>query len=105
MSIPKNFEDVPENKCGRVYIQGLKESDDCNLVFLFDKKATPGGDHCHLPQRIWAPLGREVLYITCQKDFISNDKWDAFAKDQIELLVETGIPREKAEWYYNQIDK
>ena len=98
-------EDIPEDLCGRIYIQGLKESDDCNIAILFDKLATPGGDHCHLPQRIWAPLGREVLFIDGHHEFIINEQWDNFVQKQINLLVKTGIPKEKAEWYYNQIDK
>lgn len=64
----------------------------------------PYRSHCHLPARLWEPLGREVQLIAGKK-YITNDKWNAFAKDQIELLVKAGIPREKAEWYYNQIDK
>lgn len=96
---------IPEKLCGRVYIQGLKEEDDSDIAILFDKMATPGGDHCHLPARMWMPLGREVLFIGGKKDFISNDKWDAFAKDQIGRLVNAGISREKAEWYYDQVDK
>jgi hypothetical protein len=105
--VVEDFEgkNIPEELCGRVYIQGLKESDDCDIAILFDKLATPGGDHCHLPGRMWAPYGREVMFITSQKKFIRNDKWDDFAKEQIELLVEAGISREKAVWYYNQVDK
>ena len=96
---------IPENMCGRVYIQGLKQDDDGDIAIVFDKLATPGGDHCHLLSRMLSPLGREVQCISGQKKFISENQWKDFSKEQIELLVKAGIPKEKAEWYYNQIDK
>ncbi len=98
-------ENISEDLCGRVYIQGLKEEDSCDIAILFDKLATPGGDHCHLPMRMWAPLGREVLFTDGHHEFITNEQWDDFVKTQIDLLGQAGMSKEKAKWYYNQIDK
>jgi hypothetical protein len=98
-------EDVSEDLCGRVYIQGLKENDDCDIAILFDKLATPGGDHCHFIGRMIYSYGREVLFIDGHHEFIKNEQWDDFVENQIKLLVKAGIPKEKAEWYYKQIDK
>ena len=97
--------DIPEEQCGRVYVQGLKETDDPGIAILFDKKATPGGDHCHGLARLRAPLGREVLLIGVEKPFIPQSDWANFASQQIELLVKAGFAREKAQWYYDQVDK
>jgi hypothetical protein len=58
----RNKTDVPESKCGRVYLQGLREDSDPDIAVLFDKLPNPG-DHCHGPRRIWAPLRREVVLV------------------------------------------
>lgn len=50
-----------ETECGRIYIQGLTEESNREIALLFDKLSTPGGDHCHLPFRLWAALGRNEL--------------------------------------------
>src|SRR5262249_37650919 len=51
---------IPEVECGRVYVQGLSETNDPNIAMFFDKMPTPGGDHCHGFHRLFAPLAREV---------------------------------------------
>jgi hypothetical protein len=93
---------LPEALCGRVYVQGLTRKSNPRLVVLFDKLATPGGDHCHLPARLWATRGREVLYIDGQMEFVADDKWRVFTAGQIDLLVTEGIRREEAERLYAQ---
>src|SRR5258708_7490107 len=50
--------ELNEGDCGRVYVQGLSKKSHRGIALLFDKVPTPGGDHCHFPQRLWAPLGR-----------------------------------------------
>ncbi len=35
-------------------------------------------------------------------EFISESRWPAFAREQIELLVAAGINRQEAEWYYSE---
>jgi len=47
----KNNSIVPEDQCSRVYIQGLRESNDPNICILFDRNSCKGGDHGRSP---WA---------------------------------------------------
>ena len=92
--------DLAEEECGRVYVQGLTKRSNPELVLLFDKLPTPGGDHCHLPFRLWAPLGREVVDVTGFDRFVPESEWPAFAARQIELLTAEGFEREEAERLY-----
>jgi hypothetical protein len=92
--------DLREEDCGRVYVQGLSEKSDSRIALLFDKLATPGGDHCPFPIRMWAPLGREVWFVGCYSSFIREDSWPEFAQEQIELLVKEGFERREAERVY-----
>jgi hypothetical protein len=101
----KTGEDAPENEFGRVYVQGLSETNDPEIALLFDKLPTPGGDHCHLFARISAPLGREVWTIGSGMPFIPESRWPAYSKRQIELLVAAGISRQQAETYYSEKPK
>lgn len=89
--------DVPEEKCSRVYVQGLKESSNGNIAILFDRKSIAGGDHFRRP---WGPLVREVCMLDGTMQTVPEEKWAAFSKEQIELLVEAGIERSIAEQYY-----
>jgi hypothetical protein len=94
-----------EEQCGRVYIQGLTttpKAGSTKVVILFDKLPTPGGDHAHVFQRMYAPLGREVGFVAGHTMFVEETNWPAFAKEQIELLVGEGIPRAEAERLYAQ---
>jgi hypothetical protein len=97
-----NKRHLPEADCGRVYIQGLSENTDPRVVVLFDKRPTPGGDHTQGFKRLSAPLGREVAFVTGSHRFVRESEWPAFAKEQIELLVEVGITRQEAERLYSQ---
>jgi hypothetical protein len=92
----RNNRDLSEEECGRVYVQGLTVKSD-GLALLFDKRPTPGGDHCHFPARLWAPLGREVWLVGGPLIFVKERSWPQFAQEQVELLVNEGIPREAAE--------
>src|SRR5262249_54228306 len=47
----RNGRDLAEEECGRVYVQGLTKKSNPEIALLFDKLPTPGGDHCHFPQR------------------------------------------------------
>ena len=93
-------DDAPEHEFGRVYVQGLKQSDDQEIYLLFDKLPTPGGDHCQTIHRIFAPLGREVWKLGGGSEFVYESEWPEHAARQIQLLITAGIPREKAEAYY-----
>jgi hypothetical protein len=92
--------DVPEDQCGRVYVQGLSVTNDPDIILLFDKTPNPG-DHRHFFRRIGAPLVREVVKIG-DAEIIPESEWPAIAKKQIELLVAAGIAREEAEMYYSE---
>lgn len=88
---------IPEEKCSRVYIQGLSEENNHQIVILFDKKPTPGGDHFRRP---WGPLLREVCFVDGSMQCIQEDHWPAFSSNQVELLVQAGFHRSKAAHYF-----
>jgi hypothetical protein len=79
---------VPDEKCGRVYIQGLTEDSDSDIVLLFDK----------LP----SARVREVFFIGGNSKWIANKDWNHFATSQIELLEKNGILKETAIAYYKE---
>jgi hypothetical protein len=93
---------LPEQACGRVYVQGLSENDNPEIVLLFDKLPTPGGDHCHFLRRMCAPLAREVWTVGAGTRQVLERDWPAFSRGQIELLVASGISRTEAERLYAQ---
>ena len=92
--------DAPEAEFGRVYVQGLTETNDPDLVLLFDKLPTPGGDHCHGFARLRKPLAREVARVDGSHSTILESRWPAFTREQIEMLIAAGISREQAKAYY-----
>jgi hypothetical protein len=85
--------DLPEEACGRLYIQGLSTKSHSAIAILFDKLPTPGGDHCHLPNRLWAPLRREVCFVNGHTALIWEADWPQVAQRQVELLAEEGFDR------------
>ena len=89
-----------EEDCGRVYIQGLTTKSSPQIALLFDKLPTPGGDHCHFPVRLWAPLRREVWLVGSGHIIINETAWPDFASEQVELLVKEGIDRQEATRLY-----
>lgn len=66
-----NKHDVAEQECGRVYVQGLSESNAPDIVILFDKLATHGADH----GPPWGQLGREVLFLNGHMEFVAESDW------------------------------
>ena len=96
---------APASEFGRVYVQGLCETNDPEIALLFDKLPTPGGDHCHFPRRLFAPLAREVWTIGQGHLVVSETEWPAYSKRQIELLVKAGLPPEQAAMYYSEKPK
>jgi hypothetical protein len=95
--------DVPEDRCGRVYVQGLSATNDPDIVLLFDKIPT-AGDHKHFLSRIGAPLEREVVTIG-GVEIVPESQWPVISKRQIELLVAAGFARDQAESYYSERPK
>lgn len=84
----RNKTHVPEEKCGRVYVQGLTEKVDINVAFLFDKLPS-----AHV---------REVFFNGGQREWIKESEWKDFAEKQIELLMKNGVSRETATSYYRE---
>lgn len=89
--------ELSEVECGRVYVQSLSKKSNPEIALLFDKLPTPGGDHCPLPARLWASLGREVWFVGGSMEFVPEREWPEFTKKQVELLVQEGFEREEAE--------
>lgn len=89
--------ELSEDECGRVYVQGLTRKSNAEIAQLFDKLPTPGGDHCHLPVRLWAPLGREVWFVGGHSTFVLEGDWTKFAKTQVDFLAKDGFNRQEAE--------
>jgi len=100
--VRRTGENAPESEFGRVYVQGLSNTNDPEIVLLFDKLPTPGGDHCHVFQRFFAQLGREVWTIGQGDRFVREKDWPDFSRHQIELLVGAGIPKELGAMYYSE---
>ena len=96
---------IPEEACGRVYVQGLSRADNPQIALLFDKLPTPGGDHCHFLARLRAPLVREVWTIADGVKVIPENEWPAYSNQQIELLVGAGIAKAQAKSYYSEKPK
>jgi hypothetical protein len=95
-----NRTDVLETECGRVYVQGLKETSNADIVVLFDKLPTPGGDHCHGFARLRAPLCREVAFVDGSHRTVREADWQEFSRKQVGLLVKEGFGKEQAEALY-----
>lgn len=95
---------LQEKDCGRVYIQGLNNKSGSQVAILFDKRSTPGGDHCHLIARFSAPLGREVAFVDGHIEFIPDTDWPAFVQKQLALLTAAGIPPAEAQRLYDSVN-
>ena len=94
--------DIPEQACGRVYVQGLGETNNPEIALLFDKVAAPP-DHCHFPRRLWSGFVREVCFVDGSWRSVPVAEWSDFAHRQVELLVADGFLREQARQLYEQV--
>jgi len=93
---------VPEQACGRVYVQGLSDTNNPEIAILFDKVAAPP-DHCHFPRRLWWGFVREACFVDGSWRMIPVAEWSDFAHRQTELLVADGFPRAQAQQLYEQV--
>lgn len=91
-----NGSNVSEDRCTRIFVQGLDESK-YELAVLFDRYAVRGGDH---RRSFFLPYVREVCMADGSMQVIRQENWTAFASNQVELLVGEGISRATAEAYY-----
>jgi hypothetical protein len=89
---------VPEASCSRVYVQGLSRANDGAICLLFDRRSVRGGDHFYGR----GPRLREACMVDGAMQQVSDDRWAEFSRQQVELLVAAGFPREKALEYYPQ---
>ena len=88
---------VPEEKCSRVYVQGLSESNDSQICILFDRNSCKGGDHGRSP---WGHPLREVWMLGDGRREIRDEYWPEFSRKQVELLVAAGFTRTNALHFY-----
>jgi hypothetical protein len=88
-----NHSIVPEEKCSRVYIQGLCETNDPQICILFDRNSCRGGDHFRSP---WGHRVHEVCLLDGSMQVIPDEKWPEFSRQQVDLLVAAGFSRTNA---------
>ena len=93
----KNHSIVPEEKCSRVYVQGLSETNDPGICILFDRNSCPGGDHFRSP---WGHRVRELCLLHGNMQIIRDEDWPEFSRKQVELLVAAGFSRTNALHFY-----
>lgn len=91
-----NHTHLRDEVCTRIYVQGLGETNTSSLAILFDRYAVVGGDH----HRGKGSYLREVLFVGDYVQEVALKDWPAFARSQVELLVQEGIVRPVAEAYY-----
>ncbi len=87
---------VPEEKCSRVYVQGLHMTNDPAIAVLFDRQSVRGGDH----GLGFGPPVREVCLLDGSMVKVFDQGWPEFAARQVELLLAAGWTREAALKYY-----
>ena len=92
---------IPEQACGRVYVQGLRDTSNPEIALFFDKVAAPP-DHCNFPRRLWARFARDVSFVDGHWETIPVERWPAFVQRQVDLLVAAGFSRAQAQQLYGQ---
>ena len=92
---------LDERRCGRVYVQGLSRSNKPEIAILFDKVAAPP-DHCHFPRRLWWGYSRDVGFADCSWRSVAVEKWPEFVRQQVDLLVQAGLPKQEAQRLYDE---
>jgi hypothetical protein len=95
MRFIRSGKDVPEELCGRIYIQGFTTNNDAGIAILFDKLSSPG-DHVHGFKRMSSPYRRDVVFLGGGDDNVLDKDWAAFVRQQVELLVKAGFTRRDA---------
>ena len=94
-------QDIPEGQCGRIYIQGLSETNSPGIAIIFDRHPSPG-DHTHGFARIFATPVREVGLRDGSMQVISVSEWPEFVAQQVELLIAAGFSRDLARSFYDE---
>jgi hypothetical protein len=94
----KTGEDVIEEQCTRIYVQGLTEKSDPGIAILFDRESVKGGDHFRgLPgqERL-----REVITVDGAHRMIKDGEWPSFVARQRERLKNEGFADSEISRYY-----
>lgn len=94
----KTGEDVIEDQCTRIYVQGLTEKSAPGTAILFDRESVKGGDHFRgLPgqKRL-----REVITVAGTHQMIQDAQWPSFVARQRELLKGEGFAEDEISRYY-----
>ena len=85
----RDHADIPEEKCTRIYVQGLGEKSNPSIAILFDRYAIQGGDHWRgMPGQ---PKLREVVRVDGSHEVIKEANWPSFVAGQKELLKREGF--------------
>jgi len=93
---------MPDERCSRMYVQGLSEASNPEIAIVFDRYPTRGGDHSRRP---WGPLLRDVCMADGITRVIAEENWPEFRRQQIGLLVTEGFTRAQAEKIYEPMLK
>jgi len=94
----KSGEDVIEDRCTRIYVEGLTEKSDSGIAILFDRNSVKGGDHFRgFPGQ--KPL-REVITVCGQHLMVKDPEWPSFVAKQRELLKNEGFAGSEISRYY-----
>lgn len=97
----KTGEDLREEDCTRIYVQGLTTKSIPGIAILFDRFAVKGGDHARrMPGQ---PLLREVYFIDGSHRMIKNPDWNQFSADQELLLQLEGFTEQEIEGIYGNL--
>lgn len=91
--------DVEEDRCTRVYVQGLTEKSHSAIAILFDRESEPGGDHSR--NRFAEPV-RELITVAGEHKTIKDRDWIPYVEGQRKLLQEQGLTREIIAEVYGQ---
>ena len=98
----KNGTHMPEDRCTRMYVQGLSETNNPEIAMVFDRYPTRGGDHQRRP---WGDWLREVSLSDGSMQTIREENWPAFKEKQIKLLIAEGFSPDQAESFYRPMPK
>ncbi len=93
---------MPDDRCTRMYVQGLREAGNREIAMVFDRYPTRGGDHFRKP---WGEWLREVCLADGSMQVIKEEDWPAFQTKQIGLLLAEGFTRADAEKIYMPMPK
>lgn len=90
---------VDENRCTRVYVQGLSDKSNPSIAIHFDRDSEPGGDHFR--NRFAEPV-RELITVAGSHRMIKDPDWQQHVESQRKLLEEEGFPQERIDEIYGQ---